>query len=48
MKKEKIWLSPTTHAPASTEKIKKAKWQHRNATQNIDYTTIADRLRTGT
>ena len=26
--------------------IKKATWQHKNATKNFDYTTIADRLRT--
>ena len=24
----------------------KAKWQHKNATKNLDYITIADRLRT--
>ena len=24
---------------------KKTTWQHKNATQNFDYTTIADRLR---
>ena len=27
-------------------KIKKATWQHKNATKNLDYTTIADQLRT--
>ena len=27
-------------------KIIKAMWQHKNATKNFDYTTIADRLRT--
>ena len=26
--------------------IQKATWQHKNATKNFDYTTIADRLRT--
>ena len=26
--------------------ILKATWQHKNATKNFDYTTIADRLRT--
>ena len=26
--------------------IQKATWQHKNATKNLDYTTIADRLRT--
>ena len=25
---------------------KKAKWQHKNVTENLDYTVIADRLRT--
>ena len=44
-KKEEIWLSPMTKAPTPTEKSKKAKWQHKNATKNFDYTTIADRLR---
>ena len=33
--------SPYTH-----RKIQKATWQHKNATKNVDYTTIADRLRT--
>ena len=34
--------SPYTHR----NKIQKATWQHKNATKNFDYTTIADRLRT--
>ena len=33
--------SPYTH-----RKIQKEPWQHKNATKNFDYTTIADRLRT--
>ena len=33
--------SPYTH-----RKIQKATWQHKNATKNIDYITIADILRT--
>ena len=33
--------SPYTH-----RKIQKVTWQHKNATKNVDYTTIADRLRT--
>ena len=35
-----------TKAPAPTEKIQKATRQHKNATKNFDYTTIADRFRT--
>ena len=35
-----------TKAPKLTEKYKYATWQHKNATKNFDYTTIADRLRT--
>ena len=31
--------SPNTH-----RKIQKATWQHKNASKNFDYTTIADRL----
>ena len=45
-KKEEIWLSPMTKALTNTEKSKKATSQHKNATKNFDYTTIADRLRT--
>ena len=45
-KKEEIWLSPITKAPTPTEQFKKLKWQHKYATKNFDYTTIADRLRT--
>ena len=33
--------SPYTH-----NKNKKAMWQHKNATKNFDYATIADRFRT--
>ena len=32
--------SPYTH-----RQIQNAKWQHKNATENFDYTTIADRLK---
>ena len=45
-KREEIWHSPITKAPTPTEKSKKATRQHKNATKNFDYTTIADRLRT--
>ena len=43
-KKEEIWLSPMTKAPIPKEKSKT--WQHKNATKLLDYTTIAERLRT--
>ena len=33
--------SPYTH-----RKFQKATWQHKNATKDFDYTTIAERLRT--
>ena len=46
-KKEGIWLSPMTKAPTPTEKSKELHtWQHKNATKNFHYTTIADQLRT--
>ena len=45
-KKEEIWFSPVTKTPSPTEQSKKQMWQHKNATKNFDYTTIADRLRT--
>ena len=38
--------APHTKAPTPTAKIQKATWQHKNATKNFDYTTIAERLRT--
>ena len=44
-KKEEIWLSPMTKVPTPT-KIQKATWQHKIANKNVDYKTIADRLRT--
>ena len=44
--KEEILLSPMTKAPTPSKKSKKATWQHKNATKNFDYTTIADRLGT--
>ena len=45
-KKDEIWLSPNTNARTPTNESKKATWQHNNATNNFDYTTIADRLKT--
>ena len=45
-KKAAIWLSPMTKAPTLTEKYKKATTQHKNATKNVHYTTIANRLGT--
>ena len=33
-------------SPYTDRKIHKATWQHKNANKNLDYTTIADRLRT--
>ena len=32
--------------PYTHRTIQKETWQHKNATKNFDYTTIADRLRT--
>ena len=32
--------------PYTQRTMQKATWQHKNATKNFDYTTIADRLRT--
>ena len=43
-KKKEIWLSPMTKSPIPTENS--AYRQHKNATKNFDYKTIADRLRT--
>ena len=45
-KKEEIWFSPITKEPTPTKKSKKQRDNTKNATKNIDYTTIADRLRT--
>ena len=45
-KKEDIWLDLMTKAHTPPRKIQKATWQHKTATKNFDYTTIADRLRT--
>ena len=45
-KGEEIWLSPMTKAPTPKEKSKKQRDNTKNATKNVDYTTIADRLRT--
>ena len=46
--KEEIWFIPMTKVPTATEKNKKKKQRDnaKNATKNVDYTTIADRLRT--
>ena len=44
-KKKNIWLIPLTKNPIPTENSK-TNGQHKNATKNVDYTTIADRLRT--
>ena len=38
---QSFYKSPYTH-----RKIQKATWQHKNATKNFDYTTIAGRLKT--
>ena len=35
-----------TKNPYTDKKIQNVTWQHKNATKNFDYTTIADRLRT--
>ena len=45
-KKEEIWLSHMTKAPTCTEKQKqKAPWQQTNTTKNVNYSTIAHRLK---
>ena len=44
-RKKEIWLSPKTKPPIPTENSK-TNGQHKNATENIDCTMIADRLRT--
>ena len=44
-KKKEIWLRPMTKTPIPTENSK-TNGQHKNATKNFDYTTIADPLRT--
>ena len=44
-KQKEIWLSPMMKAPIPTENST-TNWQHKNATKNFDYTTIADRLGT--
>ena len=44
-KQEEIWPI-LWQKPLHRQKIQKATWQHKNATKNFDYTTIADRLRT--
>ena len=44
-KKEEIWLSPMTKAPPLAEMIKGQNENTKNATK-IDYTAVADRLRT--
>ena len=37
---------PCDKNPYTHRTIQKATWQHKNATKNFDYTTIADQLRT--
>ena len=32
-------------SPYTRRRIQNETWQHKNATKNVDYTTIADRLR---
>ena len=39
--KKKVWLRPMTKTPIPTENSK-TNGQHKNATKNFDYTTIAD------
>ena len=31
-------------SPFTNKKLQNPEWQHKNATKNVDYTTIADRL----
>ena len=45
-KKEVIWLSPVTKTPTPTDLSNKQRDNIKDATKNLDYTTIADRLRT--
>ena len=45
-KKEEIGLSPMTKALTPTEKSKKQRDNTKKCHQNIDYTPVADRLRT--
>ena len=45
-REKEIWLSPMIKAPTTTEKSKKQRDNNKNTPQKIDYTTIADRLRT--
>ena len=44
--KRKLSDSALWQKPNHPQKIQKATWQHKNATKNLDNTTIADRLRT--
>ena len=44
-KKKEIWLSPMTKTLITTKNAK-SNGQHKNATENFDYTAIADRLLT--
>ena len=43
---EGIIFSHITKAPIVKENKKNPKWNHKYATKNFDYTTIADRIRT--
>ena len=45
-KKGRYLIQSYDESPYTDRKIQKAMQQHKNATKNFDYTTIADRLRT--
>ena len=45
-KREEIWLSLMTKAPTLTETSKGQSDNANNATKRLDYTAVADRLRT--
>ena len=38
---EEIWPGTMTKDSLSTEMLRKAKWEHKNATKNVDYMYIA-------
>ena len=44
--KERDLTQSYNKSPYTNRKFRKAKWQHKNASQNFDFTTIADQLRT--
>ena len=45
-KKDRDLTQPFANSTYTLRKIQKATWQHKNATKNLDYATIADWLRT--